>query len=129
MRRAGRLVAFICVLMLGAGGVAACETFAGPADTSPLHTRKPLDGEDVRLTTGFGLRRHPILMVAKMHTGVDWSAPIGTSTIAAAGGRLSFSARKGNTATSSSSTMAAAGRRPMRIFQASRWQRGIASRP
>ena len=95
MRRRGGLIAFACGLLLGANAAAACETFAGPADTSPLHTRKPVNGEDVRLATGFGMRRHPLLMINKMHTGVDWSAPTGTPVVAAGGGRVSFAGVKG----------------------------------
>lgn len=34
----------------------------------------------------FGMRRHPITRVMKMHTGVDWSAPRGTPIIAAGNG-------------------------------------------
>ena len=38
--------------------------------------RKPLAAGILR--SGFGYRRHPILGVSKMHTGVDWAAPSGT---------------------------------------------------
>ncbi|MGB7288376.1 MAG: M23 family metallopeptidase [Salaquimonas sp.] len=34
----------------------------------------------------FGMRRHPITRVQKMHTGVDWSAPRGTPILAAGNG-------------------------------------------
>ena len=38
--------------------------------------RKPIaEGE---MTSPFGMRYHPILHYARMHTGVDWAAPIGT---------------------------------------------------
>jgi murein DD-endopeptidase MepM/ murein hydrolase activator NlpD len=37
-------------------------------------------------TSGFGMRRHPILGYMKMHTGVDWAAPPGTPIIAAGDG-------------------------------------------
>lgn len=46
--------------------------------------RKPIaDGE---LTSGFGMRYHPILHFTRMHTGVDWAAPIGTPIFAAGNG-------------------------------------------
>ena len=38
--------------------------------------RKPVAAGILR--SGFGYRRHPILGVSKMHTGVDWAAPSGT---------------------------------------------------
>ena len=46
--------------------------------------RKPV-AEGV-MTSGFGLRRHPILGYVKMHTGVDWAAPTGTPIYAAGNG-------------------------------------------
>lgn len=39
-----------------------------------------------RFTSGFGGRRHPVLGYFKMHTGVDWAAPVGTPIIAAGNG-------------------------------------------
>lgn len=38
--------------------------------------------------SGFGMRRHPILGFARMHTGVDWAAPRGTAIIAAGNGTV-----------------------------------------
>lgn len=46
--------------------------------------RNPLPNGTFR--SGFGMRRHPILGYARMHTGVDWSAPRGTPIIAAGDG-------------------------------------------
>ena len=39
-----------------------------------------------RFTSGFGMRRHPILGYSRMHTGVDWAAPRGTPIIASGDG-------------------------------------------
>ncbi|WP_174803042.1 M23 family metallopeptidase [Martelella limonii] len=39
-----------------------------------------------RFTSGFGMRRHPVLKYARMHPGVDWAAPTGTPIIAAGDG-------------------------------------------
>jgi murein DD-endopeptidase MepM/ murein hydrolase activator NlpD len=48
--------------------------------------RKPL--ADGILRSGFGARHHPILGYTKMHTGVDWAAPMGTPIYAAGGGTV-----------------------------------------
>jgi murein DD-endopeptidase MepM/ murein hydrolase activator NlpD len=48
--------------------------------------RKPMS--DGLLRSGFGVRRHPILGYAKMHTGVDWAAPHGTPIYAAGNGEV-----------------------------------------
>ncbi|WP_417771697.1 M23 family metallopeptidase [Stappia sp.] len=46
--------------------------------------RKPVAGG--RFSSGFGLRRHPIVGVMRPHNGVDWSAPRGTAIMAAGDG-------------------------------------------
>lgn len=48
--------------------------------------RKPISTGETR--SGFGMRRHPILGYYKMHTGVDWAAPIGTPIFAAGNGTV-----------------------------------------
>jgi murein DD-endopeptidase MepM/ murein hydrolase activator NlpD len=57
--------------------------------------RRPVRGEDVRLTSGFGLRRHPLLMTAKMHYGVDWATAPGTPIMAAGNGVIEEVGPKG----------------------------------
>ncbi|WP_029009432.1 M23 family metallopeptidase [Azospirillum halopraeferens] len=46
--------------------------------------RTPIDG--ARITSGFGMRRHPILGFSKMHQGMDFGAPTGTPIYAAGNG-------------------------------------------
>ena len=59
--------------------------------------RKPIERGNV--TSPFGLRSHPILGVAKMHTGVDWGTHAGTPIFAAGNGtviRASYDSGNGN---------------------------------
>jgi len=46
--------------------------------------RKPVATGIMR--SGFGARKHPILAYTKMHTGVDWAAPMGTPIYASGNG-------------------------------------------
>lgn len=48
--------------------------------------RKPV-GDGI-MRSSFGVRRHPILGYSKMHTGVDWAAPLGTPIYAAGSGTV-----------------------------------------
>ena len=48
--------------------------------------RKPMT--DGIMRSSFGVRKHPILGYAKMHTGVDWAAPYGTPIFAAGNGTI-----------------------------------------
>ncbi|MEC9367418.1 MAG: peptidoglycan DD-metalloendopeptidase family protein, partial [Pseudomonadota bacterium] len=55
--------------------------------------RKPVKGG--RFTSGFGMRRHPVLGGSKMHLGTDWGAPHGTPILAAGSGVVEAVGRKG----------------------------------
>lgn len=53
----------------------------------------PVDG--ATLTSGFGMRFHPLLAFTRMHQGVDFGAPSGTPIMAAAGGTVVSAAPHG----------------------------------
>lgn len=46
--------------------------------------KTPIDG--ARVTSGYGMRRHPILGYSRMHRGIDFAAPTGTPVFAAGTG-------------------------------------------
>lgn len=56
--------------------------------------RTPIDG--ARLSSTFGMRKHPILGYSKMHRGVDFAAPTGTPIYAAGNGTVAYAGRKGS---------------------------------
>ncbi len=56
--------------------------------------RTPVDG--ARLSSTFGMRRHPILGYSRMHKGIDFAAPTGTPIYAAGSGRIEYAGRKGS---------------------------------
>lgn len=51
--------------------------------------RTPVDG--ARLSSGFGMRMHPILGYTRMHKGVDFAVPTGTPIYAAGDGQIEMS--------------------------------------
>jgi murein DD-endopeptidase MepM/ murein hydrolase activator NlpD len=57
--------------------------------------RKPLRSDDVRLTSGFGIRNHPLLNQRKLHAGIDWAGPVGTPIVAAGNGVVEEAGYKG----------------------------------
>lgn len=48
--------------------------------------KTPING--ARLSSGFGMRRHPILGYSRMHRGTDFAAPTGTPILAAGEGTI-----------------------------------------
>ena len=50
--------------------------------------RKPIKSAQARLTSGYGMRKHPLLGTRRMHTGIDWAAPYGTPILAAGNGTI-----------------------------------------
>ncbi len=55
--------------------------------------KTPLDG--AKLSSNFGMRKHPISGYTKMHKGIDFAAPIGTPIYAGGNGVIEFVGRNG----------------------------------
>lgn len=73
--------------------IIAAFTDAGSADGGEAESSRvvfPLPRGSWMRTSGFGMRRHPITGVHKLHTGADYAAPAGTAILAAADGRVVF---------------------------------------
>ena len=59
-----------------------------------LLMKTPVDG--ARLSSRFGMRRHPILGYTRLHRGLDFAAPRGTPIYAAGNGTITKIGRDGN---------------------------------
>lgn len=55
--------------------------------------RTPISG--ARVSSRFGMRRHPVLGYSRMHKGVDFAAPRGTPIYAAGSGKIVYMGRYG----------------------------------
>src|SRR5262249_41723310 len=86
-----RMLAFGCfaLLMVMAAPAGACQV---AERDDAIRLKLPVEG---RLISGFGLRRHPILGITKMHTGTDWGAEFNTSVHASAAGQVTRAGREG----------------------------------
>jgi len=69
--------------------------YFGPDGKSVRKTlmKTPIDG--ARISSGFGMRKHPVLGYNKMHKGVDFAAPTGTPIYAAGDGKIEYAGRNG----------------------------------
>ena len=56
--------------------------------------RTPVDG--AKITSGFGMRLHPLLGYTKMHKGVDFGVPTGTPIMAAGDGKVEMAGYNGS---------------------------------
>ena len=56
--------------------------------------KTPLDG--ARISSNYGMRKHPILGYNKIHQGVDFAAPKGTPVFAAGNGVIEYAKRNGD---------------------------------
>jgi len=73
------------------GGMVAAAAFHS-AGGEPRAIGAPVAG---RITSLFGMRRHPILGFVRMHAGVDYGARFGSPIYAVADGMVSFAGRHG----------------------------------
>ncbi len=67
---------------------------AGGKSIKKYLMRTPVKG--ARLSSKFGVRKHPILGFNKMHRGVDFAAKRGTPIMAAGDGRITYAGRNGS---------------------------------
>lgn len=67
--------------------------YFGPDGTSTRKTlmKTPIDG--ARISSGFGMRKHPVLGYSKMHKGMDFAASTGTPIYAAGDGKVEYAGR------------------------------------
>jgi murein DD-endopeptidase MepM/ murein hydrolase activator NlpD len=72
----------------GGGGVDGGSSFTGGSGT----WRRPGSG---RVSSEFGMRRHPITGQMKLHNGIDLAAGMGSPIVAAAGGQVLSAGRAG----------------------------------
>ena len=60
-----------------------------------LPVSRPVTAGNVRQTSGFGPRRHPLTGRTRMHNGLDWAGPRGTPIHATADGVVKTAGRQG----------------------------------
>lgn len=66
----------------------------GGASIRKTLMKTPVDG--ARLSSGYGMRFHPVLGYSKMHKGTDFAAPTGTPIYAAGDGVVEYAGRFGS---------------------------------
>jgi murein DD-endopeptidase MepM/ murein hydrolase activator NlpD len=86
-----RKQSFRAVWFQDASGKGAYYTPTGE-NLRKIFLRSPL--EFSRITSGFGLRRHPILQQWRAHQGIDYGAPAGTKVKATGDGLVAFAGPK-----------------------------------
>ena len=71
------------------------RSIAGRRDAVLRQQPAILPLRDGRMTSGFGVRFHPVLRVSRMHAGVDFAAASGTPVYATGDGTVSFVGDRG----------------------------------
>jgi murein DD-endopeptidase MepM/ murein hydrolase activator NlpD len=85
-------VGIACVLSLVSAATAeACET-AGFKGLDGLRLHRPAPGAVI---SGFGMRQHPLLRIARFHPGLDFAVSHGEPVRAAANGRVTYAKTRG----------------------------------
>lgn len=75
-------------------GSGASDFFNGKGESAKKALLKtPVDG--AKITSGFGMRHHPILGFSKMHKGIDFGVPPGTPIMAAGDGSVEMAGPNG----------------------------------
>ncbi len=75
-------------------GLGASDFFNGKGESAKKALLKtPVDG--AKITSGYGMRHHPILGFSKMHKGVDFGVPPGTPIMAAGDGSVEMAGPNG----------------------------------
>jgi len=78
-------------LETGGSVTASGDILAAPRSSVAVPSRMPIDA--VAMTSGFGMRNHPILHKRSQHQGVDLAAPSGTPVYATADGLVGMAQR------------------------------------
>ena len=73
-------------LETGGSVTASGDVLAAPRSSVAVPSRMPIDA--VAMTSGFGMRNHPILRQRSQHNGVDLASPTGTPVYATADGLI-----------------------------------------
>jgi murein DD-endopeptidase MepM/ murein hydrolase activator NlpD len=68
---------------------------ANGVELRKIFLRSPLGARQLRITSNWGSRIHPITRIRKDHKGVDYGAPLGTPVLAVAAGVVTFAGWNG----------------------------------
>lgn len=82
----GPALAAVRAPTVAAGQTAGIGQRAGIDQSAFIPSRMPVEG--ARLTSGFGMREHPVLGGHRIHKGIDLAAPVGTPVYAPADGTV-----------------------------------------